>query len=170
MQKRIISLRVLIQGSFILATVAVALSFSFPLFVHPKSSSIQLPAMSSENSLQPSVLDNSSWQLECWEHQGSAVTLVPQTEISLRFKSNQVNGFGSCNFFSGFFTIVEDQLSLGTLETTQRGCAAVVMNQESQFLGALQSVRRMTSDASGRLVLSYTSNAGQGTLYFAPTR
>ncbi len=172
MQTKMVSVKfVLIQVGFVLSIVGIAPTFSFPLLACTKSSSTQLPIMSSERPPQSRVaLKNSSWRLERWERQGSAVTLVPQTEVSLHFEDNQVNGFGGCNSFGGSFDLVDDQLTLGILDATQKGCDPVVMNQEAQFLSALQSVSRIGSDASGRLVLFYALNTDEGVLYFAPTK
>ncbi|MFN6482504.1 MULTISPECIES: META domain-containing protein [unclassified Nostoc] len=172
MQTKMVSLKViLIQVSFVLSIVGVALTFSLALLACTKSSSTQLPTMSSERPPQSRVaLKNSSWRLERWERKGSAVALAPQTELSLHFDDNQVNGFGGCNRFGGSFKLADDQLSLGTLDATQKGCDPVVMNQEVQFLSALQSVRRIGSDASGSLVLFYAMNADEGVLYFAPMK
>ncbi|MUL37332.1 META domain-containing protein [Gloeocapsopsis dulcis] len=151
--------------SFILKITTVALLLSLP-----HTFSAHLPAMSSENFQSSVALNNSSWRLECWQHKGSAVVLVPQTEISLHFKGNQVNGFGGCNRFGGSFTGVGDQLSLGALDATQRGCNAAIDKQETQFFAVFQSVRRISSDASGRLVLFYVLDTNEGALYFAPMK
>ena len=169
MPTRIVSLKViLVQACSVLSIMGVALTFTIALLACTESSSTQLPTMSSEHSPQSRVvLKNSSWRLERWERKGSVIALVPQAEVSLHFEDNQVNGFGGCNRFSGSFNRVNDQLSLGTLEATQRGCDAVVMNQESKFLSALQSVRRIASDAPARLVLFYGLDADEGVLYFA---
>jgi heat shock protein HslJ len=162
---------VLIQVRSVLSIMGVALTLSLALSACTESSSTQLRPMSSEHSPPSRVaLKNSSWQLERWERKGSAVALVPKIEVSLNFENNQVNGFGGCNRFGGSFNLVDDRLSLGTLEATQRGCDAVVMNQESQFLSALQSVRRIALDNSGRLVLFYGLDTDEGVLYFAPTK
>jgi heat shock protein HslJ len=114
--------------------------------------------------------ENSSWQLERWERQGSVVARVPKIKMSLRFENNQVNGFGGCNSFSGSYNLLNNQLSVGPLNATRRGCDGLVMNQESQFFSALQSVRRVGSDASGQLLLFYALDTDEGVLYFAPTK
>lgn len=169
MKKRMVSLKVfLIQASSVVTFVAVTLIFSLAVLAAcTESSSTQRPPMSSPYSPQSRLaLKNSSWRLERWERQGSLVTLVPQTEVSLKFEDEQVNGSSGCNRFSGSFKLVNDKITLGTLEATQRGCEAVVMNQESQFLSALQSVNRIASDASGNLVVFYALDGEEGSLYF----
>lgn len=147
----------------------LALSLSLALVACTASFSNQLPPMSSEGSPQHSVIsNNSSWRLERWERQGSVVALVSQTEVYLSFQNNQVNGFAGCNNFAGPFSLKGNQLSVGTLNATQKGCVPDVMNQETQFLSALQSGRRIGSDALGRLLLFYELDSGEGVLYFAP--
>lgn len=172
MLTRMVSLKVfLIQLRSVVSMIGVALICNFALLACTESSSTQVPPMSSNQSPQSRViLKNSSWRLESWERKGSAVKLAPKTEVSLNFEENKVNGSAGCNSFGGSFSMKNNQLSLGTLEATQRGCDEVVMKQETQFLAALQSVRRIASDASGRLVLFYGPEADQGVLYFAPKK
>lgn len=176
---------ILSQVGSILAIIGVGLTLNQALLACTESSSTQsssisnasiesppleqLPPMSSEGSPQsPTSLSNSFWRLERWERKGSLVPLASQTEISLNFEGDRVNGFGGCNRFGGSFNIVDDQLSFGALDATQRGCDPVVMSQESQFLSALQSAHRIDRDTSGRLTLSYRLNGEEGVLYFVP--
>lgn len=145
-----------------------ALAMSFALLACNASFSHQLPQMSSQQS--STVFQNSSWRLERWESQGSAVALVPQAAVSLHFQDQQVNGFAGCNNFAGSFNLVNDKFSVGALDATQKGCATPIMNQENQFLTALQSARRYSVDATGRLSLFYGSDDSEGILYFLPTK
>lgn len=155
----------------VLAFMGFALMFNVALLACTESNAVSPFPMSSQNS-PPSgdALKNSTWRLDRWERQGSTVALVPQTEVYLQFEDNRVNGSGGCNRFGGSFDLAKDKLSLGLLEATQRGCEAAVMNQESQFLSALQSVSRIVSDNSGNLVLFYTLDTVEGVLYFSPKK
>ncbi|MBW4510866.1 MAG: META domain-containing protein [Scytonematopsis contorta HA4267-MV1] len=172
MQTKMLSLKFFLNPVvYFLSIIGFLLTFGSALLACTESSSTQLPPISSENSPQSRIdLKNSSWQLERWERKGSAVPLLAQTKLSLNFEENQVNGFSGCNRFSGSFNLVNDKLSFGILNATQKGCDAVVMNQESQFLSALQSVRHFSLDASGNLELFYTINADEGVLYFLPMK
>ncbi len=172
MQTKTVALKLFLMplGS-ILIIIGIVLSYSFSLLACTTSSLTQLPPMSSESSPPSGLgLKNSSWQLERWERQGSVVALVPKTKMSLRFENNQVNGFGGCNSFSGSYNLLNNQLSVGPLNATRMGCDGLVMNQESQFFSALQSVRRVGSDASGNLLLFYALDTDKGVLYFSPTK
>ncbi len=172
MRKKIVPLKVfLIQASSVLAFTGVVLTFDRVLLACTESLSTPIPSMSSQYPQQSRVaLKNSSWQLARWERQGSPVALVPQTELSLQFEDNRVTGSSGCNRFSGSFNLAKDKLSLKTLEATQRGCEPGVMNQESQFLSALQSVNRVASEAPENLVLFYTNGTEKGALYFTPRK
>lgn len=141
-------------------------------FACPKPASTQqsLVSSSSYSPLSPRTLKNSAWQLTRWEYQGSPVVLLPQTEVSLQFKNNQVNGSSGCNRFSGSCKLVKEKISLGSLESTQRGCEAPIMNQESQFLSALQLVKRIAADTSGNLVVFYALGDKEGVLHFVPKK
>lgn len=185
MSTRTVLLKALLsQVGSLLALMGVGLTFNQALLACTEPSSTQsspisnatvesppsnsLPPMSSEESPSlPVSLKNSSWRLETWQRKGSTVRLVSGADVSLDFKDNQVNGFGGCNRFSGSFNVVDDQLFLGVLDSTQRGCDPIVMNQESQFLSALQSVRRIAIDPLGRLALFYGLNGEEGVLYFS---
>ncbi len=161
----------LIRASAILTVVGGTLGFSLALFACPKPPSTQQSLVSSSYSpLSPQRLKNSAWQLSRWEYQGLPVNLVPQTEVSLQFKNNQVNGSSGCNRFSGSYKLVKEKISLGSLESTQRGCEAPIMNQETQFLSALQLVKRVAADASGNLVVFYALGDKEGVLHFVPKK
>lgn len=172
MLTRMVSLKVfLIRLRSVVSMIGLALICNFALLACAESSSTQVPPMSSNQSPQSRVvLKNSSWRLESWERKGSNVKLAPKTEISLNFQENKVNGSAGCNNFGGSFSMKNNQFSVGTLQATQRGCDEVVMKQETQFLAALQSVRRIASDASGRLLLFYEKEADQGVLYLVPKK
>jgi heat shock protein HslJ len=69
------------------------------------------------------------------------VSLTPQAEVSLSFAGDRVSGFGGCNSFGGPIISDGEQLSLGPLQATRRACLeSAVMNQETRFFQALQSV------------------------------
>ncbi|MES1023244.1 META domain-containing protein [Gloeocapsa sp. BRSZ] len=172
MRTKMVALKLfLVPLGSILITTGVVLSYSLSLLAGTTSSFTQLLPMSSESSSQSDIaLKNYSWQLERWERQGSVVTLVPKTKISLRFENNQVNGSGGCNSFNGSYNLVNNQLSVGALSATRMRCDEQVMNQESQFFFALQSVRCIATDASGRLMLFYKGGTSEGVLYFVKAK
>ena len=150
--------------------VMLAVTFNPPLLAFTPTFSTPIPLMSStQPSPSPTTLNNYSWRLDYWEYKGSTVELLPQIELSLNFKDDQVFGFGGCNRFGGSFKQVKNQLSLGPLQGTQRGCEPSIMNQELQFFSALESVNRMDLDTPGKLILFYGLEADKGALHFVKT-
>src|ERR687896_2220569 len=80
---------------------------------------------------------------------------VGETPLSLTFdEQGGVNGSTGCNRFSGEVTIDGPALTFGPLATTRMACLDPAQGeQETAFLGALESVSGYTIDGQGRLVL-----------------
>jgi heat shock protein HslJ len=81
--------------------------------------------------------------------QEAVVGLLPGTEISLNFESEEVNGNAGCNNFFGDVAIDGDSIVVGPLGSTMRFCAepAGLMEQETAFLAALQSAASFRIEA-----------------------
>ncbi|XZG71149.1 META domain-containing protein [Chitinibacteraceae bacterium HSL-7] len=63
-----------------------------------------------------------------------------------------IGGFGSCNRYSGSFTLGEG-LSIGKLASTMMACSPERMSREHDLLEALPKTQRMDFDADGQLTL-----------------
>ena len=131
----------------------------------PKPMTVTSDGPSSEVTFEP-IEDNTSWQITAWEQGGIGIASLPAVEISIDLDNKQISGFSGCNNFGGSFTLTGEQITIGQLRSTQRSCEETIMNQEAQFLQAIQSVQRITSDGD-QLVLSYTVNQTENTLYFS---
>ena len=72
---------------------------------------------------------------------GGVTTLVASTEISAVFGADgTVSGSAGCNNFNGPVSVDGARVSIGPLAATMKMCAAEgVMEQESQFLAAMQN-------------------------------
>lgn len=163
-----IKLNIIIFKGIIIITIIMmfGLVFNPPLLADTTTFPSQILLMSSTQSSNSTTLNNSSWRLDYWEDNNSTVELLPQIELSLNFKDDQVFGFGGCNNFGGSFKQVENQLSFGTLQASQKGCEPSIMEQEAQFFSALESVNHMNLDISGKLMLCYEREADKGVLHF----
>jgi heat shock protein HslJ len=81
----------------------------------------------------------SDWLLE--DLSGSRV--VGSIQATLSFPEHgKVAGNGSCNRFFGSAEISGDAIKLGPLASSRMACPQAVMNQESEYLGALQAAER----------------------------
>jgi len=96
-------------------------------------------------------LPGTSWQLVDLDGADPVEGAVPTMAFG---DDGTVSGNASCNTYSGEVTIDGSELSFGPLAMTQMACAdAAVSEQETAFLGALESVASYTIDSEGRLVL-----------------
>lgn len=114
----------------------------------------------------PSSLSQPTWALTRLVVGGQEQPLSTTQPAMLRFLSNdrQVAGFGGCNSYGGSYTLIGNQVRFGELRTTLIACQdARVMEQESHYLQALQSVTSYSLDGS---TLTLTGNGGKDILTF----
>ena len=65
---------------------------------------------------------------------------IAGTELTVTFTPDgQASGSGGCNNFSGGYTLNGTSLTVGPLATTMKACEQDIMDQEMQFLTALQT-------------------------------
>ena len=110
--------------------------------------------------------EETAWQLEAWEIGEVSVASVPALKISIDLDAQQISGFSGCNNFGGSFTTSGEAVRVTQLRSTQRGCEQTVMEQESQFLKAIQAVEQIQME-EGQLVLLSTVDQTPNTLYFS---
>lgn len=111
--------------------------------------------------------NNTSWQITAWEQGGRALTSLPTVELSIDLEAQQISGFSGCNSFGGSFTLADGgEIAIGPLRSTQRGCDQAVMEQETQFLEAIQSANQIRAEEN-QLILSYTLDQTENNLYFS---
>lgn len=73
----------------------------------------------------------------------AVVSALLGTHLSIVFQEGQVHGSSGCNTYQASFTTLENRLSIGPLLSTRMVCPADgVMQQEREFLAALESVKR----------------------------
>jgi heat shock protein HslJ len=117
--------------------------------------------------LEVRLWERSPWQLVSFGIGLAARPSLADTQVTLSFVGTrsgqlQVQGSAGCNEYNGDYEVRGTTLEVQELSVTNRGCADEIMNQEQQFLAALQSARHVALD--GRLLLVYD----QGVLVFEP--
>ena len=122
------------------------------------------PATGDESSDENSLL-GTQWVLESFGTPGAESAVVGETPLTLDFSlDGQVGGYGGCNSFGGSYTVEGDTLVLGEIVSTLVACVDTAqMNQEVEYLNALQSVTQFQVDGDH---LAITYNEGQGVLSF----
>jgi len=92
---------------------------------------------------QTQSLDGTSWQVISYNNGNQAVTSVlAGTELTAIFGTDgNLSGSSGCNTYVGSYKVDGDKITIGPLASTKKFCIdpAGVMDQESQFLAALQS-------------------------------
>lgn len=95
--------------------------------------------------------------------QEALVSPMTGTELTAAFTADAVSGSSGCNTYNGGYTIDGTAVTIGPLATTMMACEQPVMDQEAQFLAALQA--STTVESSGGIVtLRDVSGAMQVTL------
>jgi heat shock protein HslJ len=97
---------------------------------------------------QEQSLAGTAWQVTGFNNGRQAVvSVLSGTSITATFgEDGRVAGSAGCNQYNATYTIDGDRITIGPAATTRRFCAepAGVMEQESQYLAALQSAATYT--------------------------
>ena len=119
-----------------------------------------------EQPIQPTnPLVNTTWTLINFGDPTQG--LVPGTIITAEFGPDTITGSAGCNDYNGGYTISGSNLSVGALTSTRQACDELVMQQEQNYLTALEDAR--TYLTVGKLLyVSYVSSFGPGTLVYGP--
>jgi heat shock protein HslJ len=84
----------------------------------------------------PSALANTNWNLIALN---TTTTPLPDTQPTLSFFNNEVQGTTGCNTFSGPYQITGNGIAIGPLRTTQINCEDALNQQEAIYLQAVQN-------------------------------
>lgn len=80
--------------------------------------------------------------------------IVDRSRATLRFGADgKLGGRGSCNIYTGSYTLTGESLTIGQMAATRMACTPALMQQEQRFLDILQQVQRFELSPSGALVL-----------------
>jgi heat shock protein HslJ len=94
--------------------------------------------------------------------------LLPDTGITAMFADGKIGGSAGCNNYNGPVSSDGGQLlSFGPLVSTQMACPEEIMNQETQYVSALQNASQW-SYVRGQLAISYMEDESFKTLLFTP--
>ena len=86
-------------------------------------------------------------------------------EPTITFGTDRVTGSGGCNGFGGTYTFANGVLTFGEMPMTLIGCQDPVGSIETAFMQILTSVKTVSIDEGGQLLLEGTG----GQVLFVPT-
>jgi heat shock protein HslJ len=95
-------------------------------------------------------LAGTSWRVSSYNNGAGAVVSVSEaTIVTAAFDQAQVSGNGGCNPYSGPYWVSGPNIAIGPLAANQMMCGQPgVMDQEQQFLAALQSAATYQLDGN----------------------
>jgi heat shock protein HslJ len=95
---------------------------------------------------QSQDLAGTNWDATAFNNGNQAVVgVIEGTTLSASFdKDGNLSGNSGCNTFNGSYKVSGDQITIGPLASTMKACSDPegVMEQEGQFLAALQSAAK----------------------------
>jgi heat shock protein HslJ len=114
------------------------------------------------------MLMGTSWSLKDFNFDQQPP--LAETEITATFAEGQIDGSAGCNAYNGPVSSEGGQsLSIGPLASTQMACPEEIMNQETQYLNALQNASQW-SYVTGQLAITYLEEEAYKTLLFTPAQ
>jgi len=89
---------------------------------------------------QTITLENTPWQAQGINNsQGGVVSNATTSFSTAIFQNNTISGNASCNQYQGSYEASNTSISIGPLSTTRKACEPELMEQEQQFLTALEN-------------------------------
>ena len=88
-------------------------------------------------------LEDIPWTVISYNNgRGGVVSVIIGTELTMQFVDGAVSGSAGCNDYNAAYELEGDQITVGPAATTRKMCAEPegIMEQEAEFLAALQSV------------------------------
>ena len=112
------------------------------------------------------ALEDVTWVLESHGQPGNLKAVLEDTEITAEFVSAEraVKGSAGCNSYGGGYEINKNELTFPSpLISTMMACPEPIMNQESDYLSALQVAESYEIEGSKLQI-----NCGSRVLIFKP--
>jgi heat shock protein HslJ len=78
---------------------------------------------------------------------------LPEPRITMTFAEGRVSGLGSCNRYGAGYTLTGEGLTFSKGMSTMMACPPEIMQQEQEFLGLLEKIKRFSIGPGGALVL-----------------
>lgn len=106
-----------------------------------------------------------SWRLANMTQPPFPTPMLPVGDLTADFANGRLSGSGGCNRYNGSYTTKGKQIKIGPLASTFKACEESVMQQETNFLKAMQGATRYEVNNDG-LQIYYRNKDGEGVLRF----
>ena len=122
---------------------------------------IQLTQPLTEASETPVWLTEKAWVLISMGNPSILTPIEEGTLVTAIFSQNgKITGSGGCNNYNAFYEINGNNINVSPASTTKMTCANGIQ-QEIEFLKALEAAQSFTVSEEGRLQISYHSETGE---------
>lgn len=97
---------------------------------------------------QTILLGGKTWELVSYGTHDDAVAPVDNSEVMILFDvvDQKVSGSSGCNRFFGSYKAEGNDITFSPLGSTMMACEQEILDQETKFLGTLQSARSFSID------------------------
>jgi heat shock protein HslJ/uncharacterized lipoprotein NlpE involved in copper resistance len=90
--------------------------------------------------MPPVSLEGVTWSVTSYRNEIKAMTApVADTTLTLRFEGGTATGSSGCNTYRAGYRVEGNRIQVEPATVTETACSGAVMEQEKQFLAALQS-------------------------------
>jgi heat shock protein HslJ len=99
--------------------------------------------------VEPVSLENRLWDVTAYNNgRGGFTTIIIGSELSMFFEGGAVSGSAGCNNYNAAYELEADNIKIGPAAATKKMCndPEGVMDQEQEFLAALESVAQYKID------------------------
>ncbi len=131
---------------------------------------VAMPMLSENPTTSASAmgLEGTSWILVDWTNEKHNNLAEMAEPITVNFLGGRVSGSSSCNRYVASYKIEGNQLQISPAATTRRACMGNIMDREFAYLAAFRAIEQYEMNDQGKLLVSYTTEAGSGMMTFAP--
>ncbi|MGF1493067.1 MAG: META domain-containing protein [Microcoleaceae cyanobacterium] len=114
-----------------------------------------ITTISQTNSINDAITLKDTWTLVEWQSPLEQKKMIPGVKVTLEIADNQISGSSGCNQYRTSYQIEADVLKIGPAASTRRACPEPIMQQELQYLTALQAAERYEINDQNQLEITY---------------
>ena len=95
---------------------------------------------------QLAPFDETTWNLKLMREGKDLVSIISGSTVTAQFQGDQMSGSGGCNTYNATVNVSGDTLTISDAASTEMACSEPerVLEQETKYLAALQSVAKYT--------------------------
>jgi len=122
---------------------------SYPVITRNNGTEVDLVLQKVQSLSLENQLNNTKWLLEDLGGKG----VIDRLQTTLEFRQdNRLSGNGGCNRYFGSYNFDGQNFTVNGIGSTFKMCSTAIMNQETQFLKALEKAKTIRLEGSFLLI------------------